>query len=79
MLYIYLFVFPYSSQTWRLSHWETGETAELIVPNFGPEEEVNNVDDDEDMEDDDEIKEQAKVTLAILQSGRQLTEEEIIG
>ncbi|CAH1644257.1 unnamed protein product [Spodoptera littoralis] len=61
--------------TWRVQHWDIGETAAIADPN--PEEEDLGMD-DEDQGEDEEIQEQARQTLALLQSGRPLSDEEII-
>ncbi|CAH0627194.1 unnamed protein product [Chrysodeixis includens] len=64
--------------TWRIQHWEVGETAALGV--VSPEEEELGLgDDDEDLGEEEGVQEAAKQTLAILQSGRQLSEEELLG
>lgn len=61
-----------------MRHWEAGETAALVVPTFGEEEDANMVDADDDVDEEDGSQEQARHTLAILQSGRQLADEEIL-
>ncbi|XP_035458161.2 adenylate kinase 7 isoform X2 [Spodoptera frugiperda] len=61
--------------TWRVNHWDIGETAAISEPN--PEEEDMGMD-DEDQGEDEGIQEQARQTLALLQSGRPLTDEEIM-
>ncbi|KAH9644244.1 hypothetical protein HF086_003743 [Spodoptera exigua] len=62
--------------TWRVEHWDIGEMVAITAPN--PEEEDIGIADDEDQGEDDLVQEQARQNLAILQSGRPLSEEEII-
>ncbi|XP_073951884.1 adenylate kinase 7-like [Choristoneura fumiferana] len=63
---------------WRVAHWEVGETAALPHPT-GEEEDPAPADDEEDEPDQTEAQEAARQTLAILQSGRSLSEEEVMG
>ncbi|KAJ8732098.1 hypothetical protein PYW08_014828 [Mythimna loreyi] len=65
--------------SFRVRHWEVGETAALGMPVFGEEEDVNLMDADDDIDEEDgAAQEQTRQTLAILQSGRQLSDEEIM-
>ncbi|PZC85369.1 hypothetical protein B5X24_HaOG201865 [Helicoverpa armigera] len=65
--------------TWRVHHWDVGETVALGVPT-GEEEDLGMADMDDDMDnEEDGVQEQARQNLAILQSGRPLSDEEIIG
>ncbi|CAH2107413.1 unnamed protein product [Euphydryas editha] len=61
--------------SWRIKHWEVGETAELVQLSAEDDEIVV---DDADEEGDDTFQDEAKLTHAILNSGRALTEEEIL-
>ncbi|RVE46311.1 hypothetical protein evm_009030 [Chilo suppressalis] len=62
---------------WRVSHWEVGETTALPVPTG--EEEDPAADADEDLSDEEGVQETARQTLAMLRSGRPLSDEEILG
>ncbi|XP_028032525.1 adenylate kinase 7-like [Bombyx mandarina] len=62
--------------TWRVNHWEKGETAAL-GPIMGEEAEPSEVDDD--FGEEEGFQESAKHTLAMLQTGRPLDDEEILG
>lgn len=62
-------------QTWRIKHWEVGETAELDQLIAEDDDIIAN---DADEEDDNTIQDEAKLTHAILNSGRDLTDEEIL-
>ncbi|XP_038210514.1 adenylate kinase 7-like [Zerene cesonia] len=64
--------------TWRVHHWEVGETADLAVPT-GEEEEPVPADDDDDAGEEEGAQETARQTLAMLQSGRMLSDEELLG
>lgn len=76
LIYMYTYIiYLLESQTWRVNHWDIGETAAISEPN--PEEEDMGMD-DEDQGEDEGIQEQARQTLALLQSGRPLTDEEIM-
>lgn len=57
-------------QAWRISHWEVGETSLLV--SIAEEPEVAE-DADDALEEEQEF---ARQTLALLKSGRPLTEEE---
>lgn len=62
-----------------MRHWEVGERAALEMPIFGEEDDVNIVDGDDDIDEEDgAAQDRARQTLAILQSGRQLSDDEII-
>ncbi|CAH2075250.1 unnamed protein product, partial [Iphiclides podalirius] len=61
----------------RVSHWKEGETAALKAPSI--EDGDNVFEDEDDLEDDEAEREAARVTIAMLRSGRSLSEEEIIG
>ncbi|XP_030023448.2 adenylate kinase 7 [Manduca sexta] len=61
---------------WRVDHWEVGETAALALPTT---EQEDGMDDDDDPGEEEGAQENAKQTLAILQSGRPLTDDDIIG
>lgn len=63
-------------KTWRVNHWEKGETAAL-GPIMGEEAEPSEVDDD--FGEEEGFQESAKHTLAMLQTGRPLDDEEILG
>ncbi|XP_026729312.1 adenylate kinase 7-like isoform X2 [Trichoplusia ni] len=63
--------------TWRVHHWEVGEIAALGI--VSPEEEDLGLADDDDEFGEEDLQEAAKQTLAILQSGRLLNDEEILG
>lgn len=63
-------------QKWRTEHWEKGELATLGLMT-GEEGDVE-LDDDED-NNEEEIQETARQTLAILLSGRTFSDEEILG
>lgn len=58
-----------------MQHWEKGEAADLPAPTG--EEEDPGADFDDDSADD--AQEAAKQTLALLQSGRPLGDDEILG
>ncbi|XP_023951612.1 adenylate kinase 7 [Bicyclus anynana] len=62
--------------TWRVNHWENGETADLPMP-IGEEDEHANSEDDAG--EQEAIQENAKQTLALLKAGRPLSEDEILG
>ncbi|XP_045513960.1 adenylate kinase 7-like isoform X1 [Pieris brassicae] len=64
--------------TWRIKHWESGETAGLPMPT-GEEEDATPPDDEDDGGEEEAIQENARQTLAMLQSGRALTDEELLG
>ncbi|KOB74470.1 Adenylate kinase 7 [Operophtera brumata] len=63
---------------WRVSHWETGETAGLGM-SIGEEEEPIAGDDDEDLGDEEGVQEAARNTIAVLRSGRLITEDDVQG
>ncbi|XP_049866241.1 adenylate kinase 7-like [Pectinophora gossypiella] len=63
--------------TWRIQHWETGELATLGIPLA--EDDDQNAGSGDDAGEEEGAQEAARATLAVLKSGRPLTEEEIIG
>ncbi|XP_045493648.1 adenylate kinase 7-like isoform X1 [Colias croceus] len=63
--------------TWRVHHWEVGETADLVMPTGEEEEPV--ADDDDDAGEEEGAQETARQTLAMLQTGRMLSDEELLG
>ncbi|CAK1553644.1 unnamed protein product [Leptosia nina] len=63
---------------WRVHHWEIGETAGLPIRN-AEEEDALPDDDEDDPGVEVEVQETARQTLALLQSGRTLTDEETLG
>ncbi|CAG9785119.1 unnamed protein product [Diatraea saccharalis] len=64
--------------TWRVDHWDVGEFAALPRPT-GEEEDPDAANTDDDLGDEEGVQETARQTLAILRSGRLLTDEEIMG
>ncbi|XP_072940492.1 uncharacterized protein Dpy-30L2 [Epargyreus clarus] len=62
---------------WRVNHWDAGETTALGMP--APEEDDNAGDDEDDLGEEEGVRETARQTLAILRSGRPLTDDDIVG
>lgn len=60
-----------------MAHWDIGETAALEVPVMGEDDALDL--DDEDQGEDEAAQETARQTLAMLRTGRPLTEDEIMG
>lgn len=63
---------------WRIRHWEVGETAVLGM-SVGNDEDPALTDNDDDTGEEEGVQEATKQTLAILQSGRLLTDNEVMG
>ncbi|CAG9560394.1 unnamed protein product [Danaus chrysippus] len=62
--------------TWRVNHWEVGETAAL--PHTTGEEDQSVAADSEDNGEEEGLQETTKQTLAVLQSGRSFNDDEIL-
>lgn len=65
-------------QAWRVSHWEVGEVAALAMPT-GEEVDPAATDIDDDQGEEEGMQEAARNTLAVLRSGRPLTDEDVMG
>ncbi|KAL0840428.1 hypothetical protein ABMA28_015683 [Loxostege sticticalis] len=63
---------------WRVSHWEVGEVAALAMPT-GEEVDPAATDIDDDQGEEEGMQEAARNTLAVLRSGRPLTDEDVMG
>lgn len=70
--YNYIFV----HQDLRLSHWKEGETAALKHQSM--EEGGDVIEDDDDLDNEEGEHEAARIAIAMLRSGRELNEAEII-